>query len=1285
MMKADTCHRKRNRDLSRQSPSRRRLILEALEPRRLLANITVTTHLDTIDTDLQITSLREAIMQANENPGDDTILFSPQVVNHGVIELTNSQRQADGSHFWIKESLTIRGPGADKLTIDANRQARHFLVTTVDRFVEVEILGLTLTQGAAPSGGGSIAVQDARLTVKESEITHNTAADDGGAIILQAELRRPGDRMLPAVVIDQSTIAYNKALNSPGLPAHGGGISVVGFPDQDDPSKTVVPVLEIDNSTISNNGAEEEGGAIFLDDANGLLRHVTVTGNVTNSDGGIFDPLQRNADLTLINSIVAGNVRGPGAIPHDIAEFEEYITVDTDRSKNNLIGDAATSGGLRDKVMENIVGINDIGVRPINEILNTLLQDNGGTTRTHALVPGSVAIDAAMDLFGFDQRKERREKNESDIGSFEADTAIVSIATTADGSEDGPTNGEFTVTQSATRTFDLEISYTVSGTAKEGDDYKPLSGSVTIEAGSPSATIDVEPFDDALVEELETVIVTLDEITSGGAGVKIDGSNKEATVELTDNDSAMASIARTKDGDEEGPVNGEFKVTLTAASATDTEIRYSVSSTALPGVDYRTLTNTVTIPKYNPSDPEYEPSATIDVEVLDDTFEEETDTLTLRLTSIMSGDSDITIDPVHDEASINIFDNDVPFNKRPSFTASNPPAVAENAGRQTVTGFATFNPGDPSESSQSVLVYTVSGVTNPDLFAVPPAIDKDGNLTYTPATDAIGMSDFTVVVQDDGGTANGGIDTSDPQTFTVTVDPASYCAGVDDWCSGPWRANVVMLDESNLPAMQITLRNPQDATDSKDILGNGLEIYHETNSEEAPLTQVFLTNGFSRPTSQGGSLLSSLHGFQFFSSANNHIDEPVATRIELMGVTAEGYLQVQTELLAEDATAGDSFTVTNEYELHQPTSLNTITDVTVQIANTSGRDVMPAAGIDGELHRALSEQWVPISFNSMFVSQDWESVTTLPDWYTTLDPNGDYVNEEKINNGDPLDDGRSVNGNIDVSTHDVAFIDTEVGTTTLDHETLQPIEVPNFEFFEDLVVYREQSDFVQLRHAHDAARNQHVEITDISGLVDTADGFKWSVIYDRDDANLVDGDNIQVRLTMDEMLGAWPMDAVQSLSFRVTSGDATVNRDPVINSAAAASVLENQTSAIDVAATDEDNDTLTYAITGGADRNTFAIDSDTGVVTFNAAPDFENPTDAGANNVYDIQVTVSDGNGGSALQDIAITVTDVNEQVIITSAIPDGLDDPRLPKGSPPTSSGFSEAACGWSNSIFPV
>src|SRR2546429_4997068 len=94
------------------------------------------------------------------------------------------------------------------------------------------------------------------------------------------------------------------------------------------------------------------------------------------------------------------------------------------------------------------------------------------------------------------------------------------------------------------------------------------------------------------------------------------------------------------------------------------------------------------------------------------------------------------------------------------------PAVTYAAVAQTVANWAAFSPGPANESGQTVVGYTVSGVSNPGLFAAGPSVAANGTLTYTPAADAFGSSTFTVVVQDNGGTANGGVDTSAAQTFT---------------------------------------------------------------------------------------------------------------------------------------------------------------------------------------------------------------------------------------------------------------------------------------------------------------------------------------------------------------------------------------------------------------------------------------------------------------------------------------------------------------------------------------
>ena len=81
------------------------------------------------------------------------------------------------------------------------------------------------------------------------------------------------------------------------------------------------------------------------------------------------------------------------------------------------------------------------------------------------------------------------------------------------------------------------------------------------------------------------------------------------------------------------------------------------------------------------------------------------------------------------------------------------------------------------------------------------------------------------------------------------------------------------------------------------------------------------------------------------------------------------------------------------------------------------------------------------------------------------------------------------------------------------------------------------------------------------------------------------------------------------------------------------------------------NNTVHYSLAGGVgDNDLFQVDADTGAVTFIASPNFETPQDLGANNVYDIVVTASDGlPAHDVTRSVAITVTDLNEAPVITS------------------------------------
>ncbi|MFZ5927342.1 MAG: tandem-95 repeat protein [Acidobacteriota bacterium] len=111
-----------------------------------------------------------------------------------------------------------------------------------------------------------------------------------------------------------------------------------------------------------------------------------------------------------------------------------------------------------------------------------------------------------------------------------------------------------------------------------------------------------------------------------------------------------------------------------------------------------------------------------------------------------------------------------PVNDAPGFTRGADQTVNEDAGTQSVAWATNISPG-PNEAGQG-LMFVVSNDNNA-LFSVQPAISATGELTYTPAPDAFGEAKVTVYLKDDGGTANGGVDTSPSVTFTITVNPVN--------------------------------------------------------------------------------------------------------------------------------------------------------------------------------------------------------------------------------------------------------------------------------------------------------------------------------------------------------------------------------------------------------------------------------------------------------------------------------------------------------------------------------
>ncbi|MCP4997085.1 MAG: DUF4347 domain-containing protein, partial [Gammaproteobacteria bacterium] len=111
-------------------------------------------------------------------------------------------------------------------------------------------------------------------------------------------------------------------------------------------------------------------------------------------------------------------------------------------------------------------------------------------------------------------------------------------------------------------------------------------------------------------------------------------------------------------------------------------------------------------------------------------------------------------------------------NDEPSFTVGGDQLVNEDAGAKSISGWATgISAGASNESSQT-LTFTTNNSNN-SLFSVQPTVSSNGTLSYTSAANAYGSATVSVYLSDNGGTANGGDNTSPTQTFTITVDPVN--------------------------------------------------------------------------------------------------------------------------------------------------------------------------------------------------------------------------------------------------------------------------------------------------------------------------------------------------------------------------------------------------------------------------------------------------------------------------------------------------------------------------------
>jgi fibronectin-binding autotransporter adhesin len=383
--------------------------IESLESRQLLAADTyVVTTLNDVAAVAGANewSLREAIAAAAaDGPGDNDVIEFGDLT--GEIWLTANQ-------LLINTDVEIRGPGAEALTINAHDASRVIYVAGAGT-LNVKISGLTIEGGAASDGAG-IYNDSENLTLDRVTVTDNHTT--GGGTGLGGGLFCTTG----SVTVIDSTFYNNTA-------KRGGAIRIQGFP---------AATLNITGSTLYNNESEFGEGAISVYSTTSSIKNTTISGNKAGYTGGAI-MVEYSGQMTIVNSTIVENQAvsyGGGIYASGSATVTLHNTIlAKNTSANTTYHDYI--GTLAPASSYNIIGVDPL-LAP--------LSDNGGPTKTHALLPGSPALNAGNNSqataagLTTDQRGRSRfvdfsgtSSGVADIGAYEAGLIVSTATDTADG------------------------------------------------------------------------------------------------------------------------------------------------------------------------------------------------------------------------------------------------------------------------------------------------------------------------------------------------------------------------------------------------------------------------------------------------------------------------------------------------------------------------------------------------------------------------------------------------------------------------------------------------------------------------------------------------------------------------------------------------------------------------------------------------------------------------------------------------------------------------------------
>ncbi|BAQ65372.1 choice-of-anchor Q domain-containing protein [Geminocystis sp. NIES-3709] len=466
-------------------------------------------------------SLRNAIASANAG---DTIVFQNGLT--GTITLTSGA-------LVVNKSLTIQGLGANLLTISGNNNDRVFVFQGPAGANTYNLSGLTITGGSAGIGGGIY------------------MGDDDNDDIFN---------------LNQVHVTGNNA-------STGGGFYIRGFDTQGGVT------INWTNSTISNNNSDFFGGGALYN-VNANFSNVTVSGNTAGQIGGIAhhaDGSGSSSFLSLTNTTIVNNAGssplGIGLLNFSLNGATEAVTqysnsIFAGNATNNNIsnsGEGASIQSLGYNISSDGTGnLTATGDRPNTNPLVGALQNNGGTTPTHALLPNSPAIGAGNTTLTTDQRAITRPQGTNinmndDIGAFEYVPPTVNLETfflATEATEAGNLVGIFQLTRTiptgGTDTA-LPVQLTISGSASASDyNFSAQGGTVsvngntltvTFNSGSNDVDVRVTAVDDIQAEADETVILTLNSSVNYNQG-----TNTSDTVTILQNDFVVTNTSDSGEG-----------------------------------------------------------------------------------------------------------------------------------------------------------------------------------------------------------------------------------------------------------------------------------------------------------------------------------------------------------------------------------------------------------------------------------------------------------------------------------------------------------------------------------------------------------------------------------------------------------------------------------------------------------------------------------------------------------------------------------------------------------------